>query len=165
MSKYRIGVLLYFRSIDGRLLLIRRSKNPNRNLWCAVGGKLEMDTGESPFECARREANEEVGMEIVDSNLSLRCILSEVDYESTGHWLMFVFDVSKPMESLPENIDEGEFGFFSRDELPGLDMPPLDKFILLERILKGNSKSLDSIHAGLGSTKNPAMIRFEETIG
>ena len=116
MSRYRIGVLLYFRSLDDRLLLIRRSKAPNRDLWCAIGGKLEMETGESPFECARREAEEEVGMEIDDSDLSLRCILSEVDYEGTGHWLMFIFDCYKPIQSLPDQIDEGYFEFFTREE-------------------------------------------------
>ena len=41
MNRYRIGVLLAFRSLDDRLLLIRRSKVPNRDLWCAIGGKLD----------------------------------------------------------------------------------------------------------------------------
>ena len=128
-------------------------------------GKLEMDTGESPFECARREALEEVGMKIGDSDLSLRCILSEVDYEGTGHWLMFIFDVGKRLHSLPASIEEGEFGFFAKSELPGLSMPVLDKYILTERILTGSSKSVDSIHAGPGSADEPSRIEIQETIG
>lgn len=165
MNRYRIGVLLYFRSSDGKLLLIRRSKAPNKDLWCAIGGKLEMETGESPFECARREALEEVGMEISDSDLSLRCILSEVDYERTGHWLMFIFEVGKRLNGLPASIEEGEFGFFAISELPGLSMPVLDKHILTERILAGSSKSVDLIHAGSGSTGEPSRIEIQETIG
>ena len=60
-SRFRIGVLLYFRDEKGRILLICRKRPPNRGLWCPVGGKLEMATGESPYECAAREAAEEVG--------------------------------------------------------------------------------------------------------
>ena len=165
MSLYRIGVLLYFRSLDGRLLLIRRRKAPNRDLWCAIGGKLEMETGESPFECARREAEEEVGMEIDDSDLSLRCILSEVDYEGTGHWLMFIFAVEKRLACLPSDIEEGEFGLFEKSELPDLSMPALDKSILTDRILNGNEKGLDSIHAGLNSTEDPNSMQIEQSIG
>lgn len=165
MNRYRIGVLLYFRSNDGSLLLIRRSKAPNKNLWCAIGGKLEMDTGESPFECARREAMEEVGMEIADSDLSLRCILSEVDYEGTGHWLMFIFEVGKRLSRLPANIEEGEFGFFAKSELPILDMPALDKRILVERILASERRGIDSIHAGLGSADDPSRMEIQGTIG
>ena len=165
MNRYRIGVLLYFRSLDDRLLLIRRSKTPNRDLWCAIGGKLEMETGESPFECARREAEEEGGMEIADSDLSLRCILSEVDYEGTGHWLMFIFVVEKRLARLPSDIEEGEFGFFERSELPDLSMPALDKSILTDRILNGNEKSLDSINAGVRSSEDPNSMHIEQSIG
>ena len=47
MNRYRIGVLLYFRSLDDRLLLIRRIKHPIET-FVRHWGKLEMETGESP---------------------------------------------------------------------------------------------------------------------
>lgn len=134
-ARFRIGTLLYFSDRDGRLLLIRRSRQPNLGLWCAVGGKLEMPLGESPYECAVREAAEEVGVSISASDLSLRCILSEKDYEKTGHWLMFVFQVTARLEALPKEMEEGEFRFFDLSELGGIAMPELDRSILLERIL------------------------------
>ncbi|MBK1879243.1 NUDIX domain-containing protein [Pelagicoccus mobilis] len=134
-SRYRIGTLLYFQDEGGRLLLINRKRPPNLGAWCAVGGKLEMSTGESPYECAVREAAEEIGVELVASDLALRSILSEKDYEGTGHWLMFVFQVLRPLADLPAEIEEGEFRFFDRRELSGLNIPSLDRQILFERIL------------------------------
>lgn len=140
-SRFRIGTLLYFRDELGRLLLIRRKRPPNLGLWCAVGGKLEMATGESPYECAVREAAEEVGVELETRDLALRCILSEKDYEGTGHWLMFVYQVTAPLKSLPRQIEEGEFRFFERVALEGASMPELDRRILFERIFQ-DEKSL-----------------------
>lgn len=134
-SKFRIGALLYFRDEKGRLLLIRRKRPPNLGLWCAVGGKLEMPTGESPYECAIREASEEVGVTLSASDLALRCVLSEKDYEGSGHWLMFVFQVAVPLVTLPLQIEEGVFRFFDRDELKSAEMPELDRQILFNRIL------------------------------
>src|SRR5690606_25197196 len=70
-TRFRIGALLCFRDAAGRLLLIERARQPNQGLWCAVGGKLEMPTGESPYECAVREAREEVGARLSAADLRL----------------------------------------------------------------------------------------------
>lgn len=134
-SRFRIGTLLYFRDELGRLLLIKRKRPPNQGLWCAMGGKLEMETGESPYECAAREAEEEIGVELLADDLVLRSILSEKDYEGTGHWLMFVFQVTPPLRQLPPEIEEGEFRFFDRCEMQNVEMPALDRDILFGRIL------------------------------
>ena len=165
MSRYRVGVLLYFRSDGGQLLLIQRKKAPNAGLWCAVGGKLEMQTGESPAECARREAREEIGVELEDSDLSLRCMLSEKDYEGTGHWLMFVYEIRKRLSRIPNNIDEGRFKFFDIEDLDDLDMPWLDKLILTDRLLDPNGEAFHAIHATCGMAKDPGAVVVEESIG
>ena len=164
-SRYRIGVLLYFRSEDGRILLIRRAKRPNRGMWCAIGGKLEIDTGESPFECAIREANEEVGVTLKESDLSMRCMLSEENYEGTGHWLMFLFEVHKRLASLPDAIDEGEFGFFELIELADLGMPPLDRSVALGRILNSNAASFSVLKAVEGVENDPDLLEVVQTVG
>jgi len=164
-SRYRIGVLLYFRSQDGRILLIRRAKRPNRGMWCAIGGKLEMETGESPFECAIREANEEVGVTLTDSDLSMRCMLSEENYEGTGHWLMFLFEVHKRLVLLPEAIDEGEFGLFKLTELADLGMPPLDRSVALGRILNPNAASFSVLKAIEGVEHDPDLLEVVQTVG
>ncbi len=165
MSRYRVGVLLYFYSKDGRILLIRRRKAPNLGLWCAVGGKLEMSEGESPAECARREALEEVGVSIEDSDLRLRCMLSEKDYEGTGHWLMFVYEIRDLLDTLPAEIDEGEFAFFPISELESLEMPPLDKRLLLECFANPSASEFHSIHVGDASGGGSPAYAIEESIG
>ena len=56
---FKISVLVFVKDKNGRLLLIRRAKEPNKDCWSPIGGKLEMVGGESPFECAVRETKEE----------------------------------------------------------------------------------------------------------
>ncbi len=110
-----------------------------------------MPTGESPYECAIREASEEVGVSLESGDLALRCVLSEKDYEGTGHWLMFVFQVTAALGGLPGQIEEGEFRFFDRAELEEAEMPRLDRQILFERIL-ADAESLHFIRSdGEGS--------------
>ena len=52
---FRISTLVFLRDRKDRFLLLRRARRPNMGKWSPVGGKLDMDRGESPFECARRE--------------------------------------------------------------------------------------------------------------
>lgn len=164
-ARYRIGTLLYLRDVSGRLLLMQRRRSPNRGLWCAVGGKLEMGSGESPFECAIREAREEVGLEIEAADLALRAILSERDYEGTGHWLMFIFECGKRLETLPEEIDEGRFAFFESSDLSRIAMPPMDREIWLERLSLGSRSSLHVLRAASGAASKAHEVVEEEAIG
>ena len=81
--------------------MIRRRKAPNKGRWSPPGGKLDMVSGESPFECAAREAREETGLLLEDDDLSMFGYVSEKGYESTTNWLMFLFDCKKVLSSLP----------------------------------------------------------------
>ncbi len=114
---FKISVLVFVRDELGRQLLIRRAKEPNKDCWSPIGGKLEMGLGESPFECAVRETREEIGLELEESDLHLFAMASERGYEGNAHWLMFLFDCKKRISRLPENIDEGKFGLFENDEI------------------------------------------------
>lgn len=125
--QYKISVLLFIKDPTGRFLMLKRAKAPNDGLWSPVGGKLEMPSGESPFECAIREADEETGMILENKDLHLFCMAAEKSYEGTGHWLMFLFECSKPLLALPPNIDEGEFAFYSREEINSLAIPETDR--------------------------------------
>lgn len=125
--QYKISVLLFLKDKAGRFLMLKRAKPPNDGLWSPIGGKLEMATGESPFECAIREAKEEAGIDLVEGDLRLFCMAAEKAYEGKGHWLMFLFDCSKPLDSLPPVIDEGGFAFYSRTEIDSLAIPETDR--------------------------------------
>ena len=124
---YKISVLLFIRDFSGRLLLMKRKKEPNLDLWSGIGGKLEMSTGESPFECAIRESYEEVRLQLTESDLHLFCMIAEKNYEANSHWLMFLFDCKKAIPSLPPDISEGEFGFHDPDHIYDLPIPQTDR--------------------------------------
>ncbi len=61
---YQIATLVYIFNRENRLLLLHRSKSPNRDLYSPIGGKLEQAGGESPYTCALREIREETGVEL-----------------------------------------------------------------------------------------------------
>ena len=127
---FKISVLVFVQNNFNEHLLIRRNKAPNKGCWSPIGGKLEMHQGESPYECARRETKEEIGLSLVDSDLHCFGYISEKSYEGTGHWLMFLFDCKKKIQKLPEKIDEGTFAFFSRSEIESLSIPKTDRMLL-----------------------------------
>ena len=127
---FKISVLVFMHDEAGRLLLIQRTKAPNIGCWSPIGGKLEMATGESPFECAVRETEEETGAKVTTDDLHLFGMISEKGYEGQSHWLMFLFDCRKPLTGLPQTIDEGKFGFFTREELARTAIPETDRTLL-----------------------------------
>ncbi len=127
---YNVSVLIFVKNQHGDFLLLKRNKKPNFGCWTPIGGKLHMQDGESPFECAIREAHEEAGLILSNSDLHLFSMIAEKSYEDTNHWLLFLFDCKKPIETLPEDISEGSFQFFSRSEINQLTLPQTDKEIL-----------------------------------
>ena len=125
--QYKISVLVFIRNRAEEFLMIQRAKAPNKGLWSPIGGKLEMASGESPHECAARETFEEIGLPIETKDLHLFCMIAEKAYEGANHWLMFLFDCHKPLEGLPNSIDEGRFAFHSREAIDSLPIPETDR--------------------------------------
>ena len=124
--EFKISCLLFIRNREDEVLMMCRNKSPNKGRWSPPGGKLDMSKGESPFECAKREAQEETGLVLSDDDLTLFGYVSEKGYESTTNWLMFLFDCKKLLNSLPPDIDEGTFSFYTRSDIDGLEIPPTD---------------------------------------
>lgn len=127
---HKISCLIWMHNAAGDLLLLRRSKSPNEGLWSPIGGKLEKDRGESPFEAARRETFEETGHTVSDAEMHLWGMIAEKNYEARTHWLMFLFDCRKPLPGLPPPIDEGAFAFHPARDWAQLDIPETDREIL-----------------------------------
>ena len=124
---YKIATLLYAFNERGEILLLERAQEPNCGFWSPAGGKLKMDTGESPYACACREAREEMRLEIAPSDLHLAGLISEHGYQGRTHWLMFLFEVKKKLNSLPPAMGEGRFEFFPREKIPSLKIPQTDR--------------------------------------
>ncbi|MFP4260750.1 MAG: NUDIX hydrolase [Opitutales bacterium] len=127
---FKISALVFVQNTVDEHLLIERRKAPNKGCWSPVGGKLDMARGESPYECARREVGEEIGLHLGDTDLHCFGYISEKSYEGSGHWLMFLFDCHRRIKALPPEIDEGRFRFFARSAIDALDIPETDRTLL-----------------------------------
>jgi 8-oxo-dGTP diphosphatase len=124
---YKISTLLYCFSERGEVLLLERAQEPNLGLWSPAGGKLQTETGESPYACACREAREELGLAISPADLRLAGLISEHGYQGQAHWLMFLFDVKPRLAAPPPAIKEGRFQFFPPDRVLDLPLPATDR--------------------------------------
>ena len=94
---HKISTLLYCFNDRDETLLIERAQEPNLGCWSPPGGKLKTETGESPFGCACREAQEEMGFESRPGDWHLTGIVSERGYQEQAHWLMFLFEYRIPL--------------------------------------------------------------------
>lgn len=102
---------------DGKLLLIRRLKEPEAGCWAFPGGKID------PFEPAQaavmREVFEELGLELVKPRLL--CLVDQIDRDRGEHWVAPVYladhIVGEPTLREPEK--HSAFGWFDLAELPG----------------------------------------------
>jgi 8-oxo-dGTP diphosphatase len=124
---YKIATLLYCFNERDDVLLLERAQEPNRGFWSPCGGKLKTNIGESPYACACREAEEEIGLKISAVDLHLAGIVSEHAYQGQTHWLMFLFEVKLKLKSLPPAHSEGCFQFFPREKILDLKIPPTDR--------------------------------------
>ena len=124
---YRIATLLYCFNDRDEVLLMERAQEPNLGLWSPPGGKLQQNIGESPHACAAREAEEEIGISPPHGELHLTGIVSEHGYAGQAHWLMFLFEVTRRINHIPNTITEGRFQYFSRAQLDDLSLPQTDR--------------------------------------
>ena len=124
---HRISTLLYCFNDDDEVLLLERAREPNRGLWSPPGGKLRTDLGESPYACAVREAQEELGLSFAPRELHLTGLVSEHGYAGQAHWLMFLFEVKSRLRVAPPPMREGRFLFHPRAALDALPLPQTDR--------------------------------------
>ena len=130
---YKIAVLCYLYDDENRLLLLKRIKNPNAGLYSPIGGKLEATIGESPHECAIREIQEESGVTVFTNDIRLSGMLSETAYEGETHWLIFLYEVTRPIqhsEIESMEIDEGTLEWIPVDEVESKKIPNTDREII-----------------------------------
>jgi 8-oxo-dGTP diphosphatase len=134
---YKIAVLCYLYDDAGGVLLLHRAKDPNAGMFSPIGGKLEVQQGESPHDCALREIQEEAGLALEHGDVRLTGIVSETAYEGSTHWLIFLFEVTRPVghdEITTMEIDEGDLCWVPADEVPTLEIPRTDREIMWPQV-------------------------------
>lgn len=130
---YKIAALCYLYDTDGRLLLLHRNQQPNKGMYSPIGGKLDITTGEAPHQCAVREIHEETGIEVAAEDVRLTGIVSERAYQLETHWLIFLFEVTKPIapDALKwTEFDEGVLEWVDADAVHDMDIPRTDREVL-----------------------------------
>lgn len=141
----KIGTLLYFFDEEDRVLLMQRNREPNLGLWSPPGGKVKTHLGESPYDCAIREAQEETGVRLQLNQIHLAGFLSEEAYEQSSHWHIFLFEIKQRLTVTPPAHEEGRFKFFSQTELFSIEIPETDKQIIWPLFLE-NRNGFFSVH-------------------
>ncbi len=105
---------------DGRLLVIRRGQAPSKGMWSIPGGRVE--AGESVSDAARREVQEETGLEI-----AVRRVLGIVELPAADG-VYEVTDVTATVVGDPDRLSAGddasEARWVSRTELEALECSP-----------------------------------------
>ena len=144
---YKLACLCDLRDEQGRVLLLRRAKEPNKGLCSPIGGKLDMHTGESPAQCAQREIEEEAGIRVPIERLHLGGLISEQAYEGKGHWLLFYYRVLGPVKVEWTQIREGTLEWFHPHEIDGLPLPETDRRIIWP-LIRRSEKSYDEKVSG-----------------
>ena len=113
---------------DGAYLMLHRVKkknDENHDKWVGIGGKLE--SAETPFECIRREAREEVGLLL--NALRYAGIITFVS-DLYGTEYMHLFHCSDFSGELPEECDEGVPRWVLKEKIKDLPIWEGDKIFL-----------------------------------
>ena len=108
----------------GRVFLARRQRGHGVGTWASTGGHLEY--GETPEQCARREAREELGVTV--TTLRIICVSNILACDRHYLDLEFLADIGN-QEPRPQTAD-GELGAY--DWFP-LTAPPQPLFEPMRR--------------------------------
>ena len=94
---------------------VKKKNDMNHDKWIGVGGKFE--SGETPYECARREILEETG--VIPSGLKYRGIVTFVSDEY-GTEYMHLFTASGYIGKIDYDCDEGRLEWVEKDRIKEL---------------------------------------------
>jgi len=118
----RVATLCILRN-KNKFLLLKRLKDPNKDSFTPVGGKL--DPFESPLKAAIRETFEETGIKV--DTMKYCGILTETsptEYNWTGYVYIAEIDFNEP-----PICNEGTLMWISFDELLNIPTPKTDWYI------------------------------------
>jgi 8-oxo-dGTP diphosphatase len=122
----RVGVALIITKND-QVLLVKRKGVHGEGTWSTPGGHLEF--GESPEECARREAEEEIGVMVRD--VQFKALTNDIFTGSGKHyitiWMQSTYASGEPRINAPYEV--AEVDWFDWNALPQSLFLPLQNLL------------------------------------
>ena len=113
IARPQVGVGVVFLR-NGRVFLAKRLGSHGEATWGSAGGNLEL--GESLEECARREAREELGVEV--GELRFLCVSNIIAYGRHYVDVEFLGEIGDQEPLLVEPGAFSESGWFELDDWP-----------------------------------------------
>ncbi len=124
---YRIGTLCYLFDDRGRLLLVRRRRPPSEGMYSPIAGRLAIEAGESPAQCAIRTIRDQAAVELELADVHLTGLVSETGYEGDAHWLLFLYEVIGAVKVDRVDCEDGSLEWYTWDDLNRLPVPDTDR--------------------------------------
>lgn len=136
-------LIVIYAQASGRVLMLQRQDDPE--FWQSVTGTIE--SGETPLQTALREVWEEIGIDIVAENLTLRDCHKRVVFEifpqfrykyapdvthNTEHW----FTLALPTEIEPKLTEHLAYRWLSVEKAMALTKSPNNAQAMAEFLLK-----------------------------
>lgn len=112
----RVGCGAFIQDGEGRLLLVKRRRDPEAGHWGLPGGKV--DFLEPVADTVVREIAEELGVEI--ALIGLLCVVDQIDPATPSHWVNPVHR-ARIIAGTPQLMEPdalADWGWFALDHLP-----------------------------------------------
>lgn len=118
---------------DGRVLLIRRGKEPMRGRWVVPGGTVEL--GETLQEAVVREVREETGVEV--RPLDVMLVFDRIerrDGDVQYHYVIVDYRCDYVSGEAKAASDAQDAAWVAEHEIDGYDLPDLAKELVLRAL-------------------------------
>lgn len=134
----RVATLCILRNKD-KFLLLRRLKEPNKDVYVPVGGKI--DPYENPDAAVEREVLEETGIQITSKQFcGILTETSPVNY----NWISYVYVSDIEFVDIPY-CNEGDLEWISAADLSAIRTPITDLYIY-DYVAKKKHFALNAIY-------------------
>lgn len=110
---------------DGKTLLAKRKGAHGSGMWGSMGGHIEF--GESPIDTIKREAMEELGIEI--DNIKFAMCMNMIREGKQYLDISFTAEIKSGKPKICESEKIEEIGWYDLDKLPTPLFPPVEAVI------------------------------------
>lgn len=132
--KITIGNVCFISDPLGKkILLLKRCRNPMKDLYTGVGGKTHPD--EDIRSSCIREVKEETGLDV--SHVELKGIIKTVLETHNSSWILFVYTAKAHSEAV-QACEEGTLEWVDRDAISSVNLIGFIREIIPHILTTGN---------------------------